>query len=141
MIFFEAYEFMFAAETELFRFFFDEERSDMIYFSLRHVLKAQQDSAQTTDDHNVRGHDNTRKPWLTLELDEGKQKSPLCRINDLSNELQFIFQTHIKKTEITYLQDGRDFCPFKKTSGPFTFACLFGATREVLVPPSMAVTF
>lgn len=130
MIFFEAYEFMFAAETELFRFFFDEERSDMIYFSLRHVLKAQQ-APQPDNVQNVRGHDNTRKPWLTLDLDEGKQKSHLCRINDLSNELQFIFQTRIKKTEITYLQDGRDFCPFKKTSGPFTFACLFGATREI----------
>jgi len=125
MIFDEAFEFMFASETELFHLFFGEERSDMIYFSLKHFLKSQ--SPQQPSHEQDSG---CRKSWLTLELD-GEKSSPLYRINDLSNELQFIFQTNVKRTEIAYLQDGQDFCPFKRTQGHFAFACLFGASREI----------
>jgi len=130
MIFDEAFEFMFASETELFRSFFDEERSDRIYFTLRHFLKSQQNQSKSLNEEHVDGDQSCRRPWLPLEL-EREKASPLYRINDLSNELQYIFQTNVKRTEITYLQDGKDFCPFKKTQEHFTFACLFGATREI----------
>ena len=130
MIFDEAFEFVFASETELFRLFFDEERSDVIYFSLRHFLKSHQSPIISSNEQNADGDQSCRKPWLTLEL-EGEKSSPMYRINELSNELQYIFQTNVTRTEITYLNDGQDFCPFKRTKGHFAFVCLFGATREV----------
>ena len=135
MILYEAFEIVFGHETELFPYFFDEERSDVLYFSLRHRLKSLQTSA-TSLSHckgELRADENPKRQWLTLEISEGKTTTDLCgvQINTLINELQFTFQTTISRVEVSHLRDGMDFSPFKKTQGPFAFICLLGMKREV----------
>lgn len=120
----EAYEFMFDSDAELFPHFFDENSSDTFFFSFRNVLRTR---SSTRRCHH--GEDHSRKIWQQLDLDIKTAMSQ--SIKTRMNQLQIVFQTHVLKTEMVYLCDGMDCCPFRKSQDHFVFACLFGATRQV----------
>lgn len=52
-------------------------------------------------------------------------------VKELADQIEFVFQTKIRRLEIMYLRDGQDFTDFKKQTRQYSFACLLGAKREV----------
>ena len=136
MLFYEAFEYFFDGETEVFPFFFDEELADVLFFSLRHKLNSKSTMRFPVRRHPYEG-DRYRRPWTSLEIDQ-KKSNP--NLQTLKHQLEFTFQTRIRTAEAVYLRDGMDYCPFKKTKGQAAFACLFGCKREVPTDPHTSIT-
>eukprot|EP00210_Caulerpa_lentillifera_P007103 g6796.t1 len=142
MIFYEAFEYTFSSSTDLFPYFFAHDEADASFFKITKQCRRK----------NVHKRENSidkekRKPSKSKKClyphsshSSNRRQEPLALSNEsgtlaeakaLADQIEFVFQTKIRRMEVMYLRDGQDFTDFKKQSTHYSFACLLGAKREI----------
>eukprot|EP00210_Caulerpa_lentillifera_P001490 g1429.t1 len=143
MILYEAFEYTFSSSTDLFPYFFAHDEADASLYKIakrykrKHALNEKssrvcRDKSKTSilkqSLYQDRSHSNNRRQEpLVL----GKETGAVNGVKELTDQIEFVFQTKVRRLELMYLRDGQDFTDFKKQSRQYSFACLLGAKREI----------
>lgn len=144
MIFCEAFEYTFSSSTDVFPYFFAHDEADASFCKIvnRYRRKALRGGQTLAQKHNSKSTSPLKKPLYEqspqtskcseTRLPLGREKGGLLiEVKELTDQIEFVFQTKIHRVEVMYLRDGHDFSNFKKQGRQYSFACLLGAKREV----------
>lgn len=142
MILYEAFEYTFSSATDLFPYFFANDEADASLCKItkrckrknpRHEEsrvgreKSKPSNSKTSLYQQISHSNNHRQEPMVV----GRETGTVTGVKELADQIEFVFQTKIRRLEIMYLRDGQDFTDFKKQTRQYSFACLLGAKREV----------